>query len=61
MEDLKGQRRWCNNKVFFFCKCCFGSFLERKTHMKGGEAEEAMVEEGMGITKQLTGVGKSNF
>jgi len=35
-------------------------FLERKTHMKGGEAKEVLVEEGMGITKQLTGVGKNN-
>jgi hypothetical protein len=29
--------------------------------MKGGEAEEVMVEEGMGVTKQLIGVGKNNF
>jgi hypothetical protein len=35
--------------------------LERKTHMKGGEVEEVMVEEGMGVTKQLTRVGKNNF
>jgi hypothetical protein len=34
--------------------------LEKKTHMKGGKAEEVMVEEGMGITQQLIGVGKNN-
>jgi hypothetical protein len=34
--------------------------LEIKTHMKGGEAEEVMVEEGMGVTEQLTGVRKNN-
>jgi hypothetical protein len=34
--------------------------LERKTHMKGGEAEEVMVEEGMGVIEQLIGVGKNN-
>ncbi len=33
--------------------------LERKTHMKGGEVAEVMVEEGMGVTEQLTGVGKN--
>jgi hypothetical protein len=34
--------------------------LERKTHMKGREAKEVMVKEGMGVTKQLIGVGKNN-
>jgi hypothetical protein len=34
--------------------------LERKTHMKGREAEKVMVEEGMGVTEQLTKVGKNN-
>ncbi len=29
--------------------------------MKGKEAEEVMVEEGMGVIEQLTGVGKNNF
>jgi hypothetical protein len=28
--------------------------------MKGREAKEVMVEEGMGVTKQLIGVGKNN-
>jgi len=28
--------------------------------MKGGEAEEVMVEEGMGVIEQLIGVGKNN-
>jgi len=29
--------------------------------MKGGEAKEVMVEEGMGVIEQLIGVGKKNF
>jgi hypothetical protein len=36
----------------------FWIVLERKTHMKGGEA---MVDEGMGVTEQLIWVGKNNF
>jgi hypothetical protein len=28
--------------------------------MKGEEVEEVMVEEGMGVTKQLIGVGNTN-
>jgi hypothetical protein len=28
--------------------------------MKGGEVEEVMVEEGMGVIEQLIGVGKNN-
>jgi len=28
--------------------------------MKGGEVEEVMVEEGMGVIEQLNGVGKNN-
>ncbi len=30
MEDLKGQRKWCSSKVFFFYKCCFGLFFGKK-------------------------------
>jgi hypothetical protein len=29
--------------------------------MKGGEAKEVMVEEGMGVIEQLIRVGKNNF
>jgi hypothetical protein len=29
--------------------------------MKGGEAKEVIVEEGMGVIEQLIGVGKNNF
>jgi hypothetical protein len=35
--------------------------LEKKAHMKGEEGKEVMVEEGMGVTEQLTKVGKNNF
>jgi hypothetical protein len=29
--------------------------------MKGGKVEKVMLEEGMGVTKQLIGVGKNYF